>query len=523
MVSKAKSRKFRRSGSRVLYKPRGTIGPRVQAVGPDHFAILCIDCAKSRSKIMLADFYGRVLVQPTTVEHDQSGFEAALQQIRDASGRHNIKDMIAVVERTGRYHHPIQRAFAKAELEVRLLHPYTTKQYRQPADPGNKTDDTDLFAMHRAAVNGFGLLEHEPDPIYVQLQLLARHRRCLVEKNVVLRQQMLEHLHSYMPVYSRCFADIFDSQIVLWVASNLGSAAAILQAGIDGLAQQLRTEKIPTHKPTLQTIVAWARSAPPAEEPVLLHRRFFIELDAERLSKLQLIRAIEGELAGTLCQTPYVLLMGVPGINVVSAAEYAGEMGPIERYVKARAITKRAGLYPSRYQSDEVDHCDGPLVRHANHDLRRATLMIAENLIRCNEHFGVLAAGWRAKKVDPRDIRVRVGGRFSRIVFQMVAGKMTYRHPCSQHRDYILTKLIRFSIEHEISNDQLARNLDAATAQLPRPAHQEEAAALAEELDRLQSKRGSGPKSLAEILPAVLAKLGVNPISSTLSGEADPT
>ena len=149
--------------------------------------------------------------------------------------------------------------------------------------------------------------------------------------------------------------DIFDSELLLWVAKNLGSAALILRAGIDGLDQQLRKENVPTHKPTLEKMVAWARSAPSAEEPALLHRRFFIDLDADRLAKLQVIRAIESELAEALSQTPYILLLGIPGINVVSAAEFAGEMGPIERYSKARAITKRAGLYPSRYQSDEVD------------------------------------------------------------------------------------------------------------------------------------------------------------------------
>jgi transposase len=517
------SGKSRRSRSHVLFKPRGVIHPRVKAVGPEHFAILCIDCAKNRSKIMLADFYGRVLLQPTVVEHDQPGFEAALQLVRDAAQRHGIKDMTGVVERTGRYHRSIQVAFTKAGIEVRVLHPYTTKQYRQPADPGNKTDDTDLFAMHRAGVNGFGLLEHEPDPIYVQLQLLARHRRDLVQKNVVLRQQMLEHLHTYMPGFARCFTDVFDSEILLWVAKNLGTAAQIVGAGIDGLTQQLRDAHISTHKPTLQKVVAWARSAPAVEESASLHRRLFIELDADRLAKLRSIRSIESELAGPLSKTPYVLLLGIPGINVVSAAEFAGEMGPIERYLKARAITKRAGLYPSRYQSDEVDRPDGRLVRHANRDLRRATCIIAENLIRKNQHFGVLAAGWRVKNVDHRDICVRVAGRFCRIAFQMVAGRMTYRHPCSQHRDYLLTKLMRFSIEHAIAPDQLLRNLDAATAQLPASDHQEEGASLAGEVARLQTKRGSGPKALAEILPAVLAKLGVNLIASTESGEADPT
>jgi transposase len=523
MARNSKSMRPRKSRSHSVHKPRGVVHPRVQAAGPEHFAFLCVDCAKARSKMMLADFYGRVLVEPTTIEHDQAGFEKALQLVRDAMTRHGIKDTIVVIERTGRYHGPIQRAFAKAGFEVRILHPYTTKQFRQPADPGNKTDDTDLFAIHRGAVNGFGLLEHEPEPIFVQLQLLARHRRGLVQKNASLRQQMLEHLHSYMPGYARCFRDVFDSEMLLWVAKNMGSAAEIVQVGIEGLAQQLRKADVKTHKPTLEKIVAWARSAPSAHEPALLHRRFFIELDADRLSRLQLVRAIESELADTLSQTPYILLLGIPGINVVSAAEFAGEMGPIKHYVKARSITGRAGLYPSRYQSDEVDRPDGPLVRRANRDLRRAVLMIADNLIRLNEHFGILAAGWRLKKADARDIRVRVGSRFCRIAFQMVSGQMTFRHPCTQKRDYILTKLIRFALDHSIAPDQLLRNLSAATVQLPPSEHREEAASLAEEMARLQTKRGSGPKAIGEILPAVLAKLGVGLISSTESGEADLT
>ena len=343
----------------ALHKPRGVIHPRVQAVGPEHFAFLCVDCAKARSKIMLADFYGRVLLEPTTVEHDQPGFEAALQQVRDAMDRHGIKDMIVVVERTGRYHGPIQRAFAKAGFEVRILHPYTTKQYRQPADPGNKTDDTDLSAIHRAAVNGFGLLEHEPDPIYVQTPTAgaapprprAKEGRA---PTADARTSSLVHARIFT-----CFADIFDSEILLWVAKNLGSAAAIVQAGIDGLTQQLRKRHVQTHKPTLQKIVAWARSAPSAEEPASLHRRFFIELDADRLAKLQSIRAIESELAEPLSQTPYVLLLGIPGINVVSAAEFAGEMGPIEHYrqgpsdyrasrVVPVAVPERRGRSPRR-------------------------------------------------------------------------------------------------------------------------------------------------------------------------------
>ena len=68
------TRSRKRSSSRrpeVLQKPRGVIHPRVQKVGPEHFGIVSVDCAKARSKWMLCDFYGNVLIPPTVVEHNR--------------------------------------------------------------------------------------------------------------------------------------------------------------------------------------------------------------------------------------------------------------------------------------------------------------------------------------------------------------------------------------------------------------------------------------------------------------------
>jgi hypothetical protein len=247
------------------------------------------------------------------------------------------------------------------------------------------------------------------------------------------------------------------------------------------------------------------------------------ELDDDRLAKRAAITAAEAELAGLLARTPYVLLLGVPGINVASAAEFAGEAGPIKHYRSSRAITGRAGMYPARYQSDAVDRPDGKLIRRANRRLRRAIMMIADNLIDHNDHFRILAAGWELEGKDPRDIRVRVAGRFCRIAYQMVAGGATYRHPSGRGHDYVLRKLMQFGIEHGIELREVMKILEAATGQLPDVAHGEEAEALQGEIDELRKKRGSGVRTLAEILPAVLVKLGVKLIQSEGSGEVDRT
>src|SRR5690242_3962333 len=65
-------------GGYVLQKPSGQLGPRVEAVGPERFGILCFDCAKDRSRYLLADFYGRVLIEPTTLPHTSADFKAAV-------------------------------------------------------------------------------------------------------------------------------------------------------------------------------------------------------------------------------------------------------------------------------------------------------------------------------------------------------------------------------------------------------------------------------------------------------------
>jgi transposase len=472
---------------------------------------------------MLADFYGRVLVPPTVVEHTRAGLQAMARTIREAVARVGIADLIVAIERTGRYHLPVQRACEAARFEARLVHPLTSKQFRQPADPGNKTDDTDLAAIHRAAVNGFGLLIPPAEPDYARLQLLARHRRDLVDKAAALRCQVLEHLNMIMPRFASMFNDIFAAKTPLAVARELGSATAILADGLAGLTERVREAGIRPHRPTLEKILAWAGTAADAADESTLHHRIMKELDDDRLAKRVAITAAEAELAGLLARTPYVLLLGVPGINVTSAAEFAGEAGPIKHYRSSRAITGRAGMYPARYQSDAVDRPDGKLIRRANRRLRRAIMMIADNLIDHNDHFRILAAGWELEGKDPRDIRVRVAGRFCRIAYRVVAGRATYRHPSGRGHDYVLRKLMRFGMEHGMDLREVMKVLEAATGQLPDVAHGEEAEALQDEINELQKKRGSGVRTLGEILPAVLVKLGVKLIQSEGSGEVDRT
>jgi transposase len=520
------TRSRKRSSSRrpeVLHKPRGVIHPRVQKVGPEHFGIVTVDCAKARSKWMLCDFYGNVLLPPTTVEHNRVALSAATAQLRQQMAQHDLRDVIVAIERTGRYHHPTQRTLVAAGFEVRIVHPFATKQFRQASDPGIKTDDTDLVAIQRAAVNGFALIEPPRDDTWKELQLLIRHRRDLVFKTSALCAQIREHLDAALPGYAVCFYNLWIRACAFPLVRAFSSAQAMLQAGLRGFTEVLRQQGVRFQERTLKRVLAWAEQAAPSDQAAALHQRVALSLEDDRQRKTLEIQELEREIASRLVRTPYVLLLSFPGINVVSAADFAGEMGPIGNYANSRCITGRAGLRPSRYQSDQVDRPNGPLVRCANRKLRAAILGIADNLVCCNRHFNVLALRWQAEGKDPRYTRVKIALRFCRIAYQMVAGGQVFRHPCLQQRSYILDKLNAFHREHETTLPQNLADLQAAIEHLPRSAYAEEAKPLAEELQRIEQGRRRGPQLLGDILPIVLARLGVGALQSTESGEHDLT
>jgi hypothetical protein len=199
--------------------------PRGQQVGPEHFGIICVDCAKARSRFLLADFYGRILIAPTTVGHNRPELEAAVAQVVRAFVEHQLGD--------GLHRHRTHRPL----IIARPAH----LRRRRPRDA-------------------------HPAPLRHQAVSPARRPR-----------------------------------------------------------QQDRRHRPGRH--------------PPRHVAADLHRRIALAYYRDRQQKSEEIQALERDIASRPVQTPYILLLSFPGINVVSAADFAREMGPISDYANPKSIT----------------------------------------------------------------------------------------------------------------------------------------------------------------------------------------
>jgi transposase len=514
----ARSSSVRKARGYLLQKPRGNFTSRVQAVGPERFGILSVDCAKARSKWLLCDFYGNVLVPPTVLPHTQADFAAAIERLRRVVSERPLADLVVAIERTGAYHRPVQHAFRAAGFETRLVHPYASKQFRQPADPNNKTDDTDLGGIFRAAVQGFGLLEPTLPDVYQQMQLLVRERRDLVRKVTRLRCQIKEALHQLMPGFAELSpSHLFENRFSMPLVHATGSAQAVLDAGLMGLQRLFADDRSPRLR-DLQKVVDWARTAAAPHPQAAILRLTLRRLDHDRLEKLKQIRDLEAQAARLLVHTPYVVLLALPGINGVTACQLAGEAGPIDNYAEANNITGRAGLAPARYQSDQVD-VQGALRRHGNRRLRAALMHIADCLVRHNRCFQATAQLWQRQGKDARWIRVKVAKRFSRLAFVLLHQRRVLFHPACQPRHSIYEKLLAFHHERRTDTRLVLEDLDQAARQLAPKARPEEIRALKDWGD--SAKNRGGVTTLKNLIPLVLARLRVRQVQSKAEGR-DP-
>ena len=310
-----------------------------------------------------------------------------------------------------------------------------------------------------------------------------------------------------MPGYANLFDRLFERQTPLAIARYCESPAKLIEVGQDRISQHLRNNKIGHQVRTIGKALAWARLVDCGTiEDGPMHHAIWTDLHELYQCFRAQITVLEGQLAGDLVQTPYVRLLAISGINVVTAADLAAEMGPITRYANANAITGRAGLYPSRYQSDRTDHDSGPIIRQANRRLRCALMRIAENLACHSAYYRSQAEADLAQGMDRRASRVKIANRFSRLALACVAGDEPMRHPCFRQPDSIIEKLREFHHVHETSLDQLLVDLNMAVEQLPYNTCGHEAEVVAKVLSQ-NTHRRRNCVAVGELLPAVLARL----------------
>jgi transposase len=164
-----------------------------------------------------------------------------------------------------------------------------------------------------------------------------------------------------------------------------------------------------------ERLVATARIALPAPEAAVA--RHVLADDLALLADLDTQIAAEAKIAKLLPDTPFAVLLSVPGWGTIRAANYGAAVGDLDRWPGACQLYRASGLSPAQYESAGKRR-DGGISLEGSVQLRRALIDLG---------IGLLHADPAARRYGPQlRARGKKGGVVIGCAMANRANKITY-------------------------------------------------------------------------------------------------
>lgn len=437
--------------------------------------IVPIDVAKHSHKALTANYFGDIYDSPFEFANNRSGLDKFLSVVESASEKHECQKVIVAAEPTGRYHEPVFRALTDRGYDVRLVNVYSVAAYRKADMNWVKTDERDLNAIGQVVVNNQTLHRSVSVSVYSNLQTASRARMQDIRARSVVKCQIKDICDRLLPglTDSRVFPIFWQGAIPV-ILEKYPTAEKILKKQKADIKSVLRKRKLLPTDDFLDRLVKTAKEALPPERDSEV---FLCERLKELLAQLNLISEhinhSETQMACLLASTPGVILLSIPYVGVITAAEFIGEIGPPENYPTGNQIISLAGLNPGGRQSGKWESSKNSITKQGNARLRGVVMDIAHMLSHHNpfyaEQYERLIQREKNKKDGKKGkkyVEVIVATSFLRHAHVMMQEKKLFAPTNWKGRpiaDNPLKKLERFLKEHHYEKPFTEIAVSAAT------------------------------------------------------------
>lgn len=226
----------------------------------------------------------------------------------------------------------------------------------------NKSDPRDARVIADQVRTRQGLRAVEPqEGASVELRLLVSRRRELVKEQTRRLARLRELLVSIHPGLERRIDVTRKADLVL--LTRYVTPAEIRRAGRARLIRFLRTSKhLHTPEAVADRALEAAREQTFSLPGETLTARFCRELAADALTARDRRATIDRQIEELVHAHPDgTLILSLPGMGVVLAAEFLVEAGPLSRFRSSDALAAAAGLAPVLRQSGKVRYTRRPL------------------------------------------------------------------------------------------------------------------------------------------------------------------
>jgi transposase len=330
------------------------------------------------------------------------------------------------VEAAGHYHRPLlESRLWPAGCELLELSPVRVSEQRRVQGRRRvKTDAIDLEAITELVLAGHGVPVTARSARITELSGWAMHRSRRIWTRTATKNQLLAQLDRCFPGLTLALPDVLGTQIGRLVAAEFADPHRLATLGVTRFVRFAANRGLRVRRSAAERLVAAARTALPAPEAVVA--RQVLADDLALLADLEVqIAAAEAKIAELLPDTPFAVLLTVPGWGTIRVGNYGAAVGNPRRWPGASQIYRASGLSPAQYESAGKRR-DGSISREGSVPLRRALIDLGIGLWRSDPAARRYGQRLRARGKKGGVIGCAMAHRANKIAYALVRDQAGY-------------------------------------------------------------------------------------------------
>lgn len=396
-----------------------------------HTLIVGVDIAKKTHWARMLD--GRTGMEVDSAfsfQNNTNAFSSLLSRLNRNKERIGAQKIVIAMEPTGIYWRPLASYLSKAGMTVVIVNPYHVKNSKELDDNSpTKNDRKDALVIATLVWQGRFSCCYLPEGIWAELRGYTQSRCQQRAKLNSARNRLVAILDEFFPEYPTVFKNLLGKASV-HILTHRPFPTDLLQVTEEELTGELKSaSRGQAGKKHAVLLLNSARESIGIKEGLAAARLRLTQCMEEILFWQKQLEQTELAMATTLAGTGLAeSLLSIPGVGVITAASFLGEVGDISRFQDWRQIRKLAGYNLTENSSGPRKGKTG-ISKRGRPTLRSLLYQASYVLVGCNAHFKALYHHLKNRKENPlkgKQALVVIACKLLRVMFTLAKEKCLY-------------------------------------------------------------------------------------------------
>ena len=393
--------------------------------------IVGIDIAKRVQWAQFTDYRGLEVSKHLKFNNDLTGFKSIIQKIEEIKKNKDFSAVIVGMEPTGHYWKPLGAFLENSGIKVVLVNPAHTKKSKELDDNSQtKNDRKDALTIAKLVKDGRYSEMYLPKEEYSELRALTLTRIEVSKTQNSTKNRIRALMDEYFPEFETVFKTFIEGKAALHLLKNCPFPQDVLklkELEIQELLKEVVKKTVGIKKiKELQNVAKTSVGITLGIEGAKVRLKVLLENYEQNVKHLELI---ENEMEKQLQKTGYLeVLTSIPGVGIVSASSFLGEIGNPKRFSNPQQIVRLAG-YNLVENSSGLHKSKTSISKRGRKNLRSILYKMALVLVCKNKEMKTLYNYLRTREKNPlkqKQALVVIAEKAVRVMFNLMINRNNY-------------------------------------------------------------------------------------------------